>query len=145
MTVCSVVNTMESANAFDKLLEKYELCKALRVSAWVNRFIKDCHHSKQSSSLTTSEIEKQRKYTSLYLKSEHERLESSDKFQQDHKSLNLVQNIEGIFKCRGRIEGNYPIYLPKESLLPEKNIWVPHKKTMHAEVTITMSNISTYY
>lgn len=41
-----VVNTSESANALDKLLEKYELLKALRVSAWVNKFIKNCHHSK---------------------------------------------------------------------------------------------------
>ena len=35
-----VVNTTEVAKAFDKLLEQYELHKALRVSAWVIRFIK---------------------------------------------------------------------------------------------------------
>ena len=34
------VNTIEITYAFDKLLEKHELHKALRVSAWVNRFIK---------------------------------------------------------------------------------------------------------
>ena len=56
----TVVNTTEIANAFDKLLEKYELHKALRASAWVNRFIKDCHHSKLSGPLTTSKIEKQK-------------------------------------------------------------------------------------
>ena len=38
------VNTIEIANAFDKLLEIYELHKALRVSARVNRFIRNCHH-----------------------------------------------------------------------------------------------------
>ena len=54
------VNIIEIANAFDKILEKYELHKALIVSAWVNRFIKNCHHSKQSGSSTTSEIEKQK-------------------------------------------------------------------------------------
>ena len=36
-----VVNTIEIANAFDKLLQKYELYKTLRVSAWINRFIKN--------------------------------------------------------------------------------------------------------
>ena len=40
-----VVNTIEIANAFDKLLEKIELHKALSASSWVNRFIKICHYS----------------------------------------------------------------------------------------------------
>ena len=40
-----VVNIIEIANAFHKIIEKYELHKAFRVSAWVNRFIKNCHHS----------------------------------------------------------------------------------------------------
>lgn len=35
-----VVNTIEIANAFAKQLETYELQKALRVSACVNKFIK---------------------------------------------------------------------------------------------------------
>ena len=81
----------------------------------------------------------------FYIKGEQKRIESSEKFQQDCKSLNLVQNTEGIYECRGRIQGIYPIYLPKESLLAEKIIRVAHKKTMHGGVTITMSNIKTHY
>ena len=61
------VNTIEIANAFDKLLQKYELHKALRVSTWVNRFIKNCHPSELSGPLTTSEFEEQRKF---YIKGE---------------------------------------------------------------------------
>ena len=53
-----VINTIEIANTFDNLLEKYELDKELRVSTWVNSFIKNCNHSKQSGPLTMSEIEK---------------------------------------------------------------------------------------
>ena len=71
------------ANAFGKKLEKYELQKALTVSAWENRSIKNCHHSKQSSPFTTSEIEKQSQF---YIESEQKRLESSEKFQQNRKS-----------------------------------------------------------
>ena len=55
-----VVSAIEIANAFDKLLEKYELHKALRVSGWINRFQKSCHHSKLSGPLATSENEKQK-------------------------------------------------------------------------------------
>ena len=124
----TLVNTIEIANAFHKLLEKYELNKALRVSAWVKRFIKNCHHSKQSGRLITSEIEKQIKF---YIKSEQNRSESCEKFQQDRKNLNLVQSTDGIYECRGRIQVSYPIYLPKESLLTEKIIRAAHKKTMH--------------
>ena len=50
-----------------------------------------------------------------------------------------------MYECRGRIQGSYPIYFLKESLLTEKTIWAAHKKTMHGGVTITMSNIVTYY
>ena len=89
-----------------------------------------------------SEIEKQRK---LYIKSERKRLESSEKFLQDSKSLNLAQNTEGIYECSGRIQGSYPIYLPKELLLTEKIIFAVHKKIMHGEFTITMSYRRTYY
>ena len=66
-----VVNTIDISNVFNKLLEKYELHKALRVLNWVNRFIKNCHHSKKSGPLTTSEIEKQRKF---YIKSEQKKI-----------------------------------------------------------------------
>ena len=103
-------------------------------------FIKNCYHSKQSRLLTMSEIEKQQTF---YIKSEQKRLDSSEKVQQDRKSLNLVQNTEGIYEYRGRIQGSYPIYLPKESLLREKFIRVAHKETMQWGVTITMSNIRT--
>ena len=54
-----VLNTIEITNVFDKLVEKYELHNALRVSTWVNKFIKNFHHSKQSGPLTTSDIEQQ--------------------------------------------------------------------------------------
>ena len=73
------------------------------------------------------------------------RLESSEKFQQDRMSLNLVQNLVEVYECRGRNHGSYPICLPKESLLKEKNILTVHKKTIHVGVTIAMSNIRTYH
>ena len=76
-----VVNTVEIANAFDKLLEKHELQKALRLSACIKRFIKNFHHSKQSCPLTASEIGKQK-----ILKSEKKKLESSEK-------LNLIVGV----------------------------------------------------
>ena len=114
----------------------------MAVSTSINRFTKNCHHSKQSGSLTTLVVEKQ---INFYIKNEQKRLESSEKVQQDRKSLSVVQNTKGIYECRGRIQGIYPIYLPKESLLTEKIVWVAHKKTIHRRFAITISNIRTYY
>ena len=99
------------------------------------------HHFKLSGPLTKSEIEKLRKITSKVNKKAAKK--SSEKFQQDCKRLNLFLNTEGIFKCSDRIQGSYPFYLPKESLLTEKIIQAAHKKTMHGGVTITMSYIRT--
>ena len=87
----------------------------MRVSAWINRFVKKCHHSKHTSPLTTSEIKKTEK---VLHQSEQKRLENSEKFQQDRKSFKLVRNTKAIYECRGRIQGSYPIYLPILSYSP---------------------------
>ena len=60
-------------------------------------------------------------------------------------SLNLVQNTEGIYECRGRIQGSYPIYLPKKPLLSENIIRAAYKKTMQGGVKITMTIIRRNY
>ena len=86
-----------------------------------------------------SETEKQRK---SYVKGDRRDWRTVKHF---NTSLNLVQNAEGIYECQGRIQGSYPIYLPKKSLLSENIIWAAYKKTMHGGVTITMTIIRRYY
>ena len=44
----------------------------------------------------------------------------TEKFKQDQLSLNLQKNSKGLFECRGRIQGSYPIYLPPSVVLSEK-------------------------
>ena len=76
-------------------------------------------------------------------------MQHSKKFRINEKRLDLQQNNEGIYVCKGRIEGAYPIYLPNESLLSEKIIFAAHKNTLHGGVLIvlmTMTNIrSTFW
>ena len=77
------------------------------MSTWVNRFIKNCYHSKLPGPLTTSVIEKQRKF---YINGEQKRLQSSEKFQQDRKygSPNVAilseLNIYSLDKIYGQCE-----------------------------------------
>ena len=99
--------------------------------------------TKQSGPLTTSNFEQRKKF---WIKREQQRVQHSEKFKINEKQLDLKQNSEGIYVCKGRIQGAYPIYLPDESLLSEKIIFVAHSNTLHGEVLMAMINIrSTFW
>ena len=68
--------------------------------------------------LTTCEIEKQKKFL---VKGEQQRFRDTEKIKIDLKSLDLQGNEEGIYICKGSIEGARPRYIPKESSIAEKN------------------------
>ena len=40
--------------------------------------------------------------------------------------MNLQKNTNNMYECRGRIQGDYPIYIPKDSLLAEKIVQEAH-------------------
>ena len=46
-----------------------------------------------------------------------------------------------MYECRGRIQGDYPIYIPKDSLLAEKIVQVAHIRTIHGGVSLTMGEV----
>ena len=68
-------------------------------------------------------------------------MQHSEKFKINEKRLDLQENSEGIYVCKGRIEGAYLIYLPNESLLSEKTIFAAHKNTLYGGVLMTMTNV----
>ena len=43
-----------------------------------------------------------------------------------------------MYECRGRIQGDYPIYIPKDSLLAKKIVQEAHIRTLHGGVSLTM-------
>ena len=47
-------------------------------------------------------------------------------------------NQEGIYKCHGRIQGGYSVFIPNKSLLTEKIVEEAHLQTIHERVTLTM-------
>ena len=115
----------------------------MKITSWIFRFLNNCRRTKQSGPLTTSEIAQRKKF---WIKSEQQKVQHSEKFKINEKRLDLQQNNEGIYICKGRIEGTYPIYLPNESLLSEKIIFVAHKNTLHRGVLMTMTNVrSTFW
>ena len=88
-----LATTVKLKDLFDLLLDKYELHKLLRVSAWLTRFISNCRKIKKTEPLTTSEIQYQEIF---YIKREQRKVEHSGKFEESRKQLNLQLNCEGI-------------------------------------------------
>ena len=73
-------------------------------------------------------------------------MQHSEKFKINEKRLDLQQSSEGIYVFKSRIESAYPIYLPNESLLLEKIIFVAHKNTLYGGVLMTITNVrSTFW
>ena len=50
-------------------------------------------------------------------------MKDTEKFKTSKKTLDLQENVEGIYLCRGLIEGSYPVFVPLDSLLAEKLIF----------------------
>ena len=112
------------------------------VLAWITRFINNCGKIKKRGPLITSEIQCQEKF---YIKLEQRKVEHSEKFEKSRKRLNLELNCEGIYECRGRIQGIYPIYLPSSSALSEKRINSAQRKTLHGEMASTMASVRSLF
>ena len=109
------VEKTENNDAFDALLEKYELWRVLRVGAWIWRFLHNIRTVRKQrivGPLTTEEIQKQ---TTFWIKRSQQQAKSSQKFEEDRLQLNVQGNQEGILECRGRIQGHYLIFQPDSS------------------------------
>ena len=50
-------------------------------------------------------------------------MKDTEKFKTSKKTLDLQENVEGIYLCRGLIVGSYPVFVPLDSLLAEKLIF----------------------
>ena len=124
---------------FDEVLEKHTFWRVIRISAWIMRFLQNCRSKKSnrvSGPLTTAETEKQVKW---WIRREQERYSVTEKFLEDQQRLNLQKNDEGIYVCKGRIQGHYPVYLPPRVSLSEKIVQDAHLLTLHGGVGSTMA------
>ena len=63
-----VITTIEFQDDFDLMLHKFYLHKALRISAWILRFINNCRESKKSGPLTFVQLVNQKKKFTLSMK-----------------------------------------------------------------------------
>ena len=136
---------VEARDDFDEVLERHTFWRTIRISAWVMRFLQNCRSKKWnrvSGPLTTAETEIQVKW---WIRREQQRHSVTYKFLEDQERLNLQKNDQGIFVCRGRIQGHYPVYLPPRVVLSEKMVQDAHILTLHGGVGLTMAHVRQEY
>jgi hypothetical protein len=59
--------------------------------------------------------------------------------------LNLQPNDVGILECRGRIVGEYQIFLPENSTFTKRVVEQAHLTTLHGGVASTMARVRERY
>ena len=130
---------VEGSNDFDILLERFALRKAMRIGAWISRFLHNSRHpsKKVQGPLTTPEIAA---HELFLVKRAQQQGMSNANFEKDQEQLNLQPNVDGVLECRGRIQGEYPIYLPDSVLLAAKVV-----QRAHGGVGLTMANVREKY
>ena len=73
------------------------------------------------------------------------RCQGTSGFQEDQQRLTLQKNADGLYECRGRIQGDYPIYLPYDALFSKRLVLHAHLQTLHEGVSLTMAKIRQKY
>ena len=133
------VTLPKEADFIDNLLEKLQLTKTLRVLAWVKRFTHNLVHGKKvKGPLATKEIQDQMRFLVKRAQTESETLET---FKSDLSRLNLQKNDEGLYVCKGKIQGEYPVYIPAKHVLSEMVVKQAHLRTVHGGVGLIMSKV----
>ena len=129
----------KEADFVDYLLVKFNLTKVVRILAWVKRFIDNFLYGKKvKGPLVTDETQKQTQFLIKRAQFESEELES---FKDDSARLNLQKNGDEIYVCQGRIQGEYPVYLPAKHVLSEMVVKQAHARTLHGGVGLIMSKV----
>ena len=141
--VACTVQPEEKKDLFDVLIEVHitNVWRVLRVCAWVQRFISNLKLTKVSRNLgplTTKELEEQQEW---WIKRVQQNPGNVDSFQTDRVRLNLQENEQGILECRGRIVGQYPIYLPDGAPFTHALVHEAHLHMLHGGVVLTMARV----
>ena len=80
-----------------------------------------------------------------WIKRVQKRCQGTKEFLEDQQRLNLQENDRGLYECCGRIQGDYPVYLPHKSTFTEKLVMDTHQITLHGGVGLVMTAIRKDY
>ena len=118
--------TIKANDDHDELIQKWDLWTSIRVGSWVTRFVRNCramHQQRITGPITSQETSAQIKFWETRTQV---RCQGTSKFQEDQERLNLQENTNGLYECRGRIQRDYPIYLPDDALFSKRLVLHAH-------------------
>ena len=129
----------KDTDVFEELLEHHDLPKSFRIQARVRRF---CTGRVHSGPVTSEEVRKEKMW---WIKGVQNEDSKNPHFVETSRKLNLVKNNEGIYECRGRLQGSFPTYLPADALFTKKLVQRTHVETLHGGVLLTMAAVRETY
>ena len=144
-TICILAATTQARDEFDELLDAHELYKVLRICAWIRRFVTNCRNraeDRQGGPLDADEIQEHRLWR---IKGVQKECQEQVYFSEYRLQLNLQPNSQAIIECRGRIEGEFPIYLPDSHPFSREIVRQARSATLHGEVSFTMRKMREVY
>ncbi|XP_046863157.1 uncharacterized protein LOC124456893 [Xenia sp. Carnegie-2017] len=142
--LCTAIQRSDLA-IFSDILEKHPLRKAIRIGAWVKRFIDNARQNRDNRKhgpLTSEEVEEQHM---SWIKMVQAGVAENPKSQMDLIQLNVQPDDDEILRCHGRIQGKFPIYLPDDTLFNVKLVEDAHLETLHGGVILTMAKVRERY
>ena len=89
--------------------------------------------------MTTDEVLAEEMF---WVKRTQQQAVNSERFVEEKLQLNLQLNADGIWVCCGRIQGEYPLYLPDSSLFTTKLVQRAHVCTLHGGVGLVIGKDS---
>ena len=134
-----LATTISMESRFEYLIQQFSFKKAIRITAWIIRFKEHCQSmEKRRGPLITEEICAANK---VWIKRTQEQVAGSPEFEQQKGQLRLEKDYRGIYVCYGRLQGDYPVYLPTKSTFTEALVRNAHLTTLHGGVGLMMTKI----
>eukprot|EP00795_Rhopilema_esculentum_P000506 gene506-10185_t len=129
----------------ERILEKYSFLKAMKVTAWLKRFAINSRLKKidrRVGPLTTAELQD---VIAFWIRKVQGEFEVKLEFKETQKQLGLEKDEREIYVCKGRIQGEYPIFLPTDVLFSEKLVSYAHLSTHCGGSSLTMAKVREDY
>ena len=81
----------------------------------------------------------------FWIKHAQQQAKATQNYERDSLQLNVQTNQDGVQKCRGRIQGSYPIYQGDTTPYTRKLVERTHLDTLHGGVTLTIAKVGKRY
>ena len=140
-------STSPESQAEEKILKEEEVSvlengTCVRLDSTICR---QCKKIKEKQTIGTTDDRRNREQVMWWVKRAQESVQYTEVFAMDRMQLNLQPNDEGVLECRGRIQKQYPIYLPDCHEFIAKVVSEAHLKTMHGGIRATMTQVRERY